>query len=298
LRGCRLSEISWSALISALKSNLHLRDLDLSQNALQDSGVELLRDLLESPDCRLETLRLRGCRLSEISCSALISALKSNLHLRDLDLSLNALQDSDVELLRDLLESPDCRLETLSLWGCWLSEISCSALISALKSNLHLRDLDLSENYALKDSGVELRDLLESPDCRLETLRLRYCSLSEISCSALASALKSNLHLRDLDLSLNALKDSGVELRDLLESPNCRLETLRLRGCRLSEISCSALISALKSNLHLRELDLSQNALQDSGEKLLRDLLESPDCRLETLRIGDDETIRAKIQKT
>ncbi|XP_023817775.1 NACHT, LRR and PYD domains-containing protein 12-like isoform X2 [Oryzias latipes] len=113
-----LSEISCVALVSALKNNpSNLTELDLSWNDLEHSGFLHLCDFLESPGCRLQTLRLRGCSLSETGCDALASALKSNTsHLTELDLMFNFLDDSEVQQLQDLVESPNSKLQTLR-WG-------------------------------------------------------------------------------------------------------------------------------------------------------------------------------------
>uniref|UniRef100_A0A671UAW5 SPRY-associated domain-containing protein n=1 Tax=Sparus aurata TaxID=8175 RepID=A0A671UAW5_SPAAU len=117
--------------------------------------------------------RLRGCNLSERSCTALSSILSSkSCSLRELDLSDNNLHDSEVKLLSAGLESPHCTLESLRLSGCLITEEGCTSLVSALDSNpSHLRELDLSYNHP-GDSGVkQLSARLEDPGWRLDTLR-------------------------------------------------------------------------------------------------------------------------------
>uniref|UniRef100_A0A8C1S3I9 Uncharacterized protein n=1 Tax=Cyprinus carpio TaxID=7962 RepID=A0A8C1S3I9_CYPCA len=101
---CYLTDQHCEIVASALQSsNSHVRELDLSKNPLQDSGVKLLCAGLKSSNCQLNILRLSQCLVTEEGCAALASALSSNpSHLRELDLSYNHPGESGVKLLNTL----------------------------------------------------------------------------------------------------------------------------------------------------------------------------------------------------
>ncbi|XP_033847702.2 ribonuclease inhibitor-like [Periophthalmus magnuspinnatus] len=292
---CREATILWNGLsrehaaviASALKSLSQLKRLDLW---LRDHGaVEAFCEGLRDPHCRLETLSLHHSRLSELSCHCLASALKSHpAHLRKLDLSWNEeLQEPGLQQICTYLQSPDCHLHILRLENCRLGEGSCLALSSALVLNPHhLRELDVTENQ-LSDAGVEhFCKVLKMPHLSLEHLRLDNCGLSEVSCSSLATALSLNpkSKLKKLDLSVNEVKDSGVErLCEYLRWPHCHLEAIELKGCGLTEHSCLLLASSL--NVHMKDLRLNWNPdMRDQGVKHMSMFLKSQSCGLEELR--------------
>ncbi|XP_073793397.1 uncharacterized protein isoform X1 [Danio rerio] len=292
LRNCNMTGNGCSSVTSALKANpSHLRELDLSGNELEDSGFKSLSDLLMNPRCKLEMLALCECSIKEKQFVILTSALKSNpSHLRKLDISGNKLKHKRVKHFYDVLKDSRWKLEALRLRHCSIQDEDCFNLISALKSNpSHLRELDLSGNK-LGDSAVKnLTDLLMKPQLKLEKLVLSECSITEEQCAILTSALKSNpSHLRELELSGNQIGNREKDiLWDLLNNPHCKLKKLGLNDCNLTDRSCSALPAVLGEENNLKELNMSNNNLQDSGVKLLCTGLKDIKCELEILRLSD-----------
>ncbi|XP_066512049.1 LOW QUALITY PROTEIN: uncharacterized protein [Hoplias malabaricus] len=299
LSGCKPTMNFCETLCSVLKSpNSPLKELEFSETELKDSGVKLISEALKSSNCKLETLRLTDCKFTLNSYESLCSALNSpNSPLKEPDLSQTDLQDSGVKLVSEGWRSSHCTLEIIRLPHFKRSLNFYESLCSVLKSpNSPLKELDLSHTD-LQDSGVEkLSAAMKSSLCKLETLTLTVCKLGEKSCEDLGSVLLVNSSLKELDLSNNNLQDSGVEkLSAALKSSLCKLETLRLSGCLVTKEGCAFLASALSSNpSHLKELDLSYNHPGDTGVKLLSVKLEDPHCRLDTLRLEHRGEIRIK----
>ncbi|KAL2086278.1 hypothetical protein ACEWY4_017337 [Coilia grayii] len=281
LASCKITEKSSEILASVLQSANSLVELDLSSNSLGDCGVHILSKGLLSPYCKLQTLRLCNCNIQNEGyiCLALTLMLAPSC-LKELDMRYNQPGEPAHKLLSTTLQDPGC--EALHLSSCKLSDKSCEILALILQSSNSLKDLKLS---ALGDYEVAILSKgLSSPHCKLQTLRLTNCALSDESSEVIACILQSPNILLELDLSESLIDDNGVMLLNKgLSSPHCKLETLRLAGCRVTKTSCGILALLLQSPNSLLHLDLNDNNLRNAGVELLSKGLRSPHCKLQTL---------------
>ncbi|XP_072132691.1 uncharacterized protein [Mobula birostris] len=276
-------------LAFALSTNRSLRELDLSKNTLGDSGVKFLSEALRDPECKLQSLGLICNNLTAACSEDLASVVGANPSLLELKLGINELGDEGVKLLTAALKKQDCKLQRLQLDENGLTGSCVEDLASVLGAGSSLTGLDLSYNQ-LGDLGVkQLSKALKSPDCKLEKLRLRAVGLTAPYVRYLASAIKANHSVVELDLGRNELRDSGVKLLSAaLRTAGCRLQNQGLYAAELTDSCTDDLVTTLGVNRSITQLNLGSNSFTDLSVPALCLLVQSRE-NLERIKLWENQ---------
>ncbi|KAK2863273.1 hypothetical protein Q5P01_002806 [Channa striata] len=258
-----------------LENNGHLDFfLQFLLGLMVESNRRVLQGLLTSPDPSQETVKkiltyLKSIRRKTISPDNCINLFQTMVEMRD-----HKVKDE----IQEYLQLTDRSKTDLTL-------LHCSALAYMLQMSKDDVDVLDLKSYNTTDEGR--RRLIPAVRSSRKAI-LADCKVTAEWVEQLVMSLRLPYSdLRDLDLSNNDLRDSGVKtLCDGLSSQCCRLKTLRLSGCLVTETGCGFLASALQSNpSHLTELDLSYNNPGEIGKSRLTELKNDPQYKLSILNV-------------
>ena len=185
--------------------NIHVKELDLSDNALDDSTVANFFCKAAATLKSLEVLSLRNCGVKNKAVNAIIDVLTSlnfsSQNLWQLDLSYNPLSESFLDSIQNLLlRGTLVKLEKISLKGSLRKDISLKLLASFVDiiscRCQNLRQLDLSDNYLGEPDNPIIRRMVKKLTTKKPKLDLRlndeYMSIvDENIISAMESSIRN-----------------------------------------------------------------------------------------------------------
>lgn len=91
-------------ILESIKMNDNLKVIDLTSNLIQDDGCLSLSSFLSRDPSNVIAISLPCNSISDRGCKALLDALRTNSHLKILDLRANYITDACIDDIKKLLE--------------------------------------------------------------------------------------------------------------------------------------------------------------------------------------------------
>ena len=190
---------------------------------INDEQAAEISSCVSNKQCRLTTLRLQWCDMSESACQVVCEGLTGNNHLTALDLSWNDTGNGLVTAVSRLLHE-NTTLTELDISHNKITDIS--ALCGSIQTNGSLRVLDLSGTHSLPQHMSQLCAALQV-NTGLQVLLMDKCALNDASVHELTATVTTHPSLKVLSLRDNsAITASSVV--GLIQ--NTGLEVLDVRG--------------------------------------------------------------------
>ncbi|NXU57287.1 CARL2 protein, partial [Turnix velox] len=253
-------------LFGALVHGCHtsLVHLDLSRNIYSHRRVKTISpDIKEffSQACALQHVSLAGTKLPADAVRALLQGLADNSHISDLSLDLSncELRSAGAQVIQDLI--PDASsISSLDLSDNGFDPDMVTLVLSIGRSK-SIRHVSLGKNFNIK-SKEGLLDVLhrivqvtQEDDCPLQSLSVAESRL-KLGTNVLLSALGSNTSLVALDISGNAMGDTGAKMLAKALQINTKLRTVVWDRNNTTAHGLLEVAQALERNYTLKSMPL------------------------------------------
>ncbi|NXW50368.1 CARL2 protein, partial [Nyctiprogne leucopyga] len=253
-------------LFGALVHGCHtsLVHLDLSRNVYSHRRVKTISsDIKEffSQACALRHVSLAGTKLPADAVRAVLQGLADNSHISDLrlDLSNCELRSAGAQVIQDLI--PDASsISDLDLSDNGFDPDMVTLVLSIGRSK-SIRHVSLGKNFNIKskeglvDVLHRIVQLTQEDDCPLQSLSVAESRL-KLGTNVLLSALGSNTSLVALDISGNAMGDTGAKMLAKALQINTKLRTVVWDRNNTTAHGLLEVAQALERNFTLKSMPL------------------------------------------
>jgi Ran GTPase-activating protein (RanGAP) involved in mRNA processing and transport len=288
----RIGNKDLQAIQNALKSNT-ITAVHIKQSRLDDDGVKELASVLKEYKKLLKFSYTQSSSVVELMKALIGSNLLNSL--TQLNLQQNNIGEEGAHRIVGALEK-NTSLKELNLQQNKIGRFGAYYIAKALEENTSLTQLNLQQNNIGDDDALHIAFTLEK-NTSLTKLNLQQNKIGDYGAYHIARALKKNTSLTELNLQQNNIGDDGALRIAFALEENTSLTELNLQqnnigdygslgtqkmitSTPLRKLNLSAnnindrcvddLISKLRSNTTLQQLDLTKNPAisQHSRDKL------------------------------